>query len=119
MQPHGEVMIDAMDSYRWDQVGRFVVPGGRLVDGRAAHMTAHRQVELARAYDEARPRLLRVAYAVLGSNTDAEDVVSDGWLRLTAADDREPILDVGAWATVTVARLALDLLQSARVRREQ
>jgi RNA polymerase sigma-70 factor (ECF subfamily) len=60
-----------------------------------------------------------VAYAVLGSNTDAEDVVSDGWLRLIAADDREPIVDVGAWATVTVARLALDLLQSARVRREQ
>ena len=80
-------------------------------------MTARRQAGLAQAYDEARPRL--VAYAVLGSNTDAEDVVSDGWPRLIAADDREPILDLGAWATPTVARLALDLLQSARVRREQ
>ena len=82
-------------------------------------MTARRQAGLAQAYDEARPRLVRVAYAVLGSNTDAEDVVSDGWPRLIAADDREPILDLGAWATPTVARLALDLLQSARVRREQ
>ena len=82
-------------------------------------MNARRQAELAQSYDQARPRLVRVAYAVLGSATDAEDVVSDGWLRLIAADDREPILDVGAWATVTVARLALDLLRSARVRREQ
>src|SRR5664279_2602031 len=65
-------------------------------------MTARRQAELAQAYDEARPRLVRVAYAVLGSNTDAEDVVSDGWPRLIAADDREPILDLGAWATLTV-----------------
>ena len=65
-------------------------------------MTARRQAGLAQAYDEARPRLVRVAYAVLGSNTDAEDVVSDGWPRLIAADDREPILDLGAWATLTV-----------------
>jgi RNA polymerase sigma-70 factor (ECF subfamily) len=82
-------------------------------------MNARRQAELAQAYDKARPRLVRVAYAVLGSNTDAEDVVADGWLRLVAADNREPVLDVGAWATVTVARRALDVLRSARVRREQ
>ena len=41
-------------------------------------MAARRQAELARAYDEGRPRLVRVAYAVLGSSGDAEDVVSDG-----------------------------------------
>ena len=82
-------------------------------------MTTRRQTELARAYEEARPRLIRVGYAVLGSHTDAQDVVSDGWLRLVSADARVPILDVGAWATVTVARLALDLRLSARARREQ
>ncbi len=82
-------------------------------------MTTQRQAELAEAYDLARPRLVRVAYAVLGSTSDAEDVVSDAWLRLVSADRRDPILDVGAWATVAVARLALDLLQSARVRRER
>lgn len=82
-------------------------------------MTTDRSLELARAYELARPRLIRVAYAVLGSTSDAEDVVSDGWLRLVTADARDPILDIEAWATVTVARLALDLLHSARVRRER
>lgn len=73
---------------------------------------------LAAAYDVERPRLVRVAYAILGSHAEAEDVVADCWLRLVAADEREPVRDVAAWATVTVARSALDVLRSARVRRE-
>ena len=73
---------------------------------------------LAAAYDAERPRLVRVAYAILGSHAEAEDVVADCWLRLVAADEREPVRDVAAWATVTVARAALDVLRSARVRRE-
>jgi len=77
-----------------------------------------REVELAEAFSRARARLIRVAYAVLGSTSDAEDVVSDCWLRLCSADAREPINDVDAWCTVSTARLALDLLRSARVRRE-
>jgi len=55
---------------------------------------------------------------VLGSVAEAEDVVSEGWLRLAEADRRDPVRDVEAWATVTVARAALDVLRSARVRRE-
>ena len=74
--------------------------------------------ELAPAYDAERPRLVRVAYAILGSHAEAEDVVADCWLRLVAADERDPVRDDGAWATVTVARAALDVLRSARVRRE-
>jgi RNA polymerase sigma-70 factor (ECF subfamily) len=81
-------------------------------------MSTDREVQLAQAYDEARPRLVRLAYAVIGSASDAEDVVSDGWLRLVNADARDPILDIEGWATVAVTRLALDLLRSARVRRE-
>jgi len=77
-----------------------------------------RQAELARDYDHARPRLVRVAYAVLGSVAEAEDVVADCWLRLAEADGREQVLDVDGWATVAVARRALDVLRSARVRRE-
>lgn len=73
---------------------------------------------LAVAYDAERPRLVRVAYAILGSRVEAEDVVADCWLRLVSADGRDPVRDVGAWATVTVARAALDTLRSARVRRE-
>ncbi|HVV30295.1 MAG TPA: sigma factor [Mycobacteriales bacterium] len=76
-----------------------------------------RETELATAYDQARPRLIRVAYAVLGSHAEAEDVVSECWLRMAAADAREPIRDVDAWATVAVARAALDALRSARRRR--
>jgi RNA polymerase sigma-70 factor, ECF subfamily len=77
-----------------------------------------RQTELGTAYDRARPRLVRVAYAVLGSRHEAEDVVSETWLRLCAADAQEPVRDVDAWATVAVARAALDSLRSARSRRE-
>lgn len=73
---------------------------------------------LATAYDAVRPRLVRVAYAILGSHAEAEDVVADCWLRLEGADAREPVRDVAAWATVAVARAALDVLRSARVRRE-
>jgi RNA polymerase sigma-70 factor (ECF subfamily) len=73
---------------------------------------------LATAYTLARPRLVRIAYAVLGSTAEAEDAVSECWLNLVAADAREPIRDVEAWATVAVAHKALDTLRSARVRRE-
>lgn len=73
---------------------------------------------LADEYAAERPRLIRVAYAILGTHAEAEDVVADCWLRLVAADEREPVRDVGAWATTTVARAALDVLRSARARRE-
>lgn len=79
---------------------------------------AARQEELAREYDASRARLVRVAYAILGSHSEAEDAVADCWLRLVEADPREPVRDVEAWATVAVARLALDSLRSARKRRE-
>nr|WP_042197328.1 RNA polymerase sigma factor SigJ [Kibdelosporangium sp. MJ126-NF4]CEL22889.1 putative RNA polymerase sigma factor [Kibdelosporangium sp. MJ126-NF4]CTQ90029.1 putative RNA polymerase sigma factor [Kibdelosporangium sp. MJ126-NF4] len=76
------------------------------------------EAELAEAYTQARPRLMRVAYAVTGSLAEAEDVVSDCWLRLVTANETEPVQDVESWATVVVARRALDTLRSARVRRE-
>ncbi|MEW2245663.1 RNA polymerase sigma factor SigJ [Streptomyces sp. NPDC026666] len=74
--------------------------------------------ELARAYDRARPRLVRVAYAVLGSHAEAEDVVADMWPRLLAAHGGEPVRNVEAWAVTAVSRHALDVLRSARHRRE-
>lgn len=81
-------------------------------------MARDREAALARAYERARPRLVRIAYATLGSHAEAEDIVSDCWSRLVTADGRESILDVDAWATVVVARAALDSLRSARHRRE-
>jgi RNA polymerase sigma-70 factor (ECF subfamily) len=74
---------------------------------------------LAGAFSQARPRLVRVAYAILGSHAEAEDVVADCWLRLVTADVAEPVRDVESWAVVAVSRMALDVLRSARIRREQ
>ncbi|MDL9935780.1 RNA polymerase sigma factor SigJ [Gordonia sp. ABSL1-1] len=64
-----------------------------------------------------RPRLIGVAYGLLGSVTEAEDVVQDAWLRLQRSDIDE-IDDLTAWLVTTTSRLALDVLRSARVRRE-
>ncbi|WP_364513488.1 RNA polymerase sigma factor SigJ [Nocardioides sp. LML1-1-1.1] len=80
---------------------------------------AERQALLAREYDALRPRMVRVAYAILGSRVEAEDVVADCWTRLVEADAREPVRDLTGWLTVAVARAATDVLRSARVRREE
>jgi RNA polymerase sigma-70 factor (ECF subfamily) len=74
--------------------------------------------ELAAAFERHRPHLVRVAYTILGSVAEAEDVVQDGWLRLQRVADRSAIRDLRAWLTTTVGRLALDALGSARARRE-
>lgn len=67
--------------------------------------------------DSLRPRLIRVAYRMLGSVTDAEDVVQEAFLRClrTGCDE---IRDPEAWLRQVVIRLSLNQLQSARRRRE-
>jgi RNA polymerase sigma-70 factor (ECF subfamily) len=75
--------------------------------------------QLAAAFDSHRDHLIRVAYSTLGSRAEAEDVVQEAWLRLARAPERESIRDLRAWLTVTVGRLALDALGSARARRER
>jgi RNA polymerase sigma-70 factor (ECF subfamily) len=74
--------------------------------------------DLAREFTELRPRLLGIAYRMLGSAWDAEDVVADAllrWLRVDRARIREPV----AFLTRMVTRLAIDHLRSARVARER
>jgi RNA polymerase sigma-70 factor, ECF subfamily len=61
--------------------------------------------------------VLDVAYRMLGSVTEAEDVVQEAFARLVRADVDE-IDDVRGWLVVVVSRLCLDQLRSARVRRE-
>lgn len=73
--------------------------------------------DLASAFEAERPRLTRVAYGILGSISEAEDVVQEAWLRLERTDAGE-IEDLRAWLTTVVGRLALDALGSARRRRE-
>jgi RNA polymerase sigma-70 factor, ECF subfamily len=57
-----------------------------------------------------------VAYRMLGSVTEAEDVAQEAVLRLARAD--EPIDEPAAWITTAATRLSIDVLRSARVRRE-
>jgi RNA polymerase sigma-70 factor (ECF subfamily) len=61
--------------------------------------------------------LLDVAYRLLGSYSDAEDIVQEAFSRLLRTD-LDPIEDVRAWLVVVVSRLCLDQLRSARVMRE-
>jgi len=68
-------------------------------------------------FEAHRPRLTRLAYRMLGSLAEAEDVTQEAWLRWSRVDPAE-IREPGAWLTRTTTRLALDLLKSARVRRE-
>jgi RNA polymerase sigma-70 factor (ECF subfamily) len=75
--------------------------------------------QLAGAFQANRPHLVRVAYATLGSIAEAEDVVQEAWLRLRRTAEDVEVRDLRAWLTTVVARLALDALGSARVRREQ
>ncbi|GAA3127339.1 RNA polymerase sigma factor SigJ [Streptosporangium carneum] len=74
--------------------------------------------DLAAEFAAIRPRLVGVAYGLLGSLDEAEDVVQDAWLRLGRVE-RAEVRDVTGWLVVTVSRLALDVLRSARVRREE
>ena len=65
-----------------------------------------------------RPLLFSVAYRMLGSANDAEDVVQDAWLRFSSAQP-EDIRSSKAWLTTIVTRLCLDRLKSARATREE
>ncbi len=71
----------------------------------------------AATFDALRPRLMRVAYRMLGSMADAEDVVQEAWLRWQATD-RAQVRVPEAFLRRVVARLCLDALKSARARRE-
>ena len=75
------------------------------------------QADAAAAFDPLRPRLIRVAYRMLGSMADAEDVVQDAFLRWLATD-RAAVKEPEAFLRRVVTRLSLDQLKSARVRRE-
>lgn len=65
----------------------------------------------------ARPRLFGIAYRVLGSAAEAEDVVQEAWLRWQATD-RAGINEPAAFLTTVTTRLAINVARSARVRRE-
>jgi RNA polymerase sigma-70 factor (ECF subfamily) len=73
--------------------------------------------DAAAAFDPLRPRLIRVAYRMLGSVADAEDVVQDAFVRWLGTD-RDAVREPEAFLRRVVTRLCLDFLKSARHQRE-
>jgi RNA polymerase sigma-70 factor (ECF subfamily) len=69
-----------------------------------------------RELEAVRDRGFAVAYRMLGTVSEAEDVVQDALLRMARTD--EPIEQPAAWITTVATRLAIDVLRSARVQRE-
>ena len=73
---------------------------------------------LAERFEERRSRLRAVAYRMLGSLSEADDAVQDAWIRVSRADVSQ-VESLDAWLTTIVARVALNMLRSRNVRREQ
>ncbi|HLR95363.1 MAG TPA: RNA polymerase sigma-70 factor [Jiangellaceae bacterium] len=68
-------------------------------------------------FEELRPLLFSIAYRILGSVSEAEDAVQETWLRFDASP--EPHTSTKAFLSAVVTRISIDVLRSARVRREQ
>jgi RNA polymerase sigma-70 factor, ECF subfamily len=87
---------------------------------RIAGVDAELREELARAFTTERPRLVSLAYRMIGSLADGEDVVQETWIRLqqAATDASTAPRDLPAWLTTTATRLALDQLRATGRRRE-
>lgn len=69
------------------------------------------------AFMRVRPRLYGIAYRMLRSAAEAEDIVQDVWIRWQTAD-RTVVRDAAAFLATTTARLAINVMQSARARKE-
>jgi RNA polymerase sigma-70 factor (ECF subfamily) len=80
-------------------------------------MTVSHHGELQQEFESLRPLLFSIAYRMLGSVMEAEDVLQEAYLRY-AAVERTTVQSPKAYLTTIVTRLCLDQLKSARVQRE-
>ena len=71
-----------------------------------------------REFERNRNHMRSIAYRMLGSITEADDAVQEAWLRFDRAGTDE-VDNLGAWLTVIVSRVCLDMLRSRRARREE
>ena len=72
---------------------------------------------LATRFEGNRPRLRGMAYRMLGSDTDAEDAVQEGWIHVAGAG-ADGVANLDGWFTTIVARVCLDMLRARKSRRE-
>ncbi|MDA3642667.1 RNA polymerase sigma-70 factor [Saccharopolyspora indica] len=68
-------------------------------------------------FEELRPLLFSIAYRILGSVGEAEDAVQETWLRFDGSSTRPA--STKAFLSATITRISIDVLRSARVRREE
>jgi RNA polymerase sigma-70 factor (ECF subfamily) len=68
-------------------------------------------------FEELRPLLFAIAYRILGTVSEAEDTVQDTWLRYEASSTQPR--SIKAFLSAVVTRISIDVLRSARVRREE
>ncbi|MEV5569283.1 sigma-70 family RNA polymerase sigma factor [Spirillospora sp. NPDC052269] len=73
---------------------------------------------LAERFEEQRGHLRAVAYRMLGSLSEAEDAVQEGWFRLSRTDVSD-VENLPGWLTTVVGRVCLDMLRTRRSRREE
>jgi len=74
--------------------------------------------QLAGRFEASRPRLRAMAYRMLGSLSDADDAVQEGWLH-AARGGADDVANLEGWFTTIVARVCLDMLRSRKSRREE
>ena len=87
------------------------------MDDERAPREAGQGDRLGAEWETHRPAVFGVAYRLLGSVADAEDVAQDVWLR-AAGSDLSGVEDLQAWLVTVAGRRSYDILKSARVRRE-
>jgi RNA polymerase sigma-70 factor, ECF subfamily len=106
---------------RNDAAGTATVTRGRCHDRTAAHVVlrkgGHVPDDATRVFEDHRELLSAVAYRVVGTVTDAEDVVQDAWLRWKDVE-HATVDDVRGFLVTVTTRLAIDRLRRSRARRE-
>jgi RNA polymerase sigma-70 factor (ECF subfamily) len=85
---------------------------------RPENVTVHESDWMAERFEEHRGHLRAVAYRMLGSLSEADDVVQEAWLRFSRADTGA-VDNLGGWLTTVVARLCVDALRARTARREE
>jgi RNA polymerase sigma-70 factor, ECF subfamily len=111
------------DDRSGDHHDRSLLPARRMPPGTVEFKPTEPQAatsgldDAASIFESVRPRLFGIAYRMLGSSTEAEDIMQDVWLRWQAYD-RSAVVNATAFLVTTTTRLAINVAKSARSRRE-